>query len=698
MRIRILLPLILLVSTFSVAGNFTLQQILSSPFPSELVAARDAQRIAWVFDLRGARNVWIADGPDFHARQLTHYDTDDGMPIAALAITSDGNTVVYARGTELNETGSSANPESLTAGTKQQVFAVDLPNGQPRLLGDMGCGQEGCEDIQISPDNKLVAWVTKTSIMVASLDGKQPAKKLNDIRGQLSEPRWAPDNKRLAFRVGRRDHSFIAIQELGGAEVHYLAPSTNRDGLPRWSSDGKLVAFVRRPGMEEKVPMIPIRPHPWAIWVADPVTLQGKELWHSGDGPRDSIDEFIEGSFYFAGDHVVFDSTRDNRNQLYAVSINGGPATQLTAGNFDVEDVALSKDGRWLAFSSNEFTNDPKDQDRRHLWRVPVTGGRREQLSKGETLEWAPAFVGNKIVCLGSTATSPAMPYELTGHGERKMIAAEVLPKDFPAPSELVVPQQVIFESTDGFKIHGQLFVPNDGKSTHPALIYTHGGPPRQMMLGFHYMDYYHNAYAMNQYLASRGYVVLSVNYRLGIMYGYDFQHPPHSVWRGASEYDDVVAGARYLQSLPYVDKTKMGLWGGSYGGFLTAMGLARNSDIFAAGVDFHGVHDWTAFLPDWENNPSGAPDLKEAQKLAFESSPEASLASWHSPVLLIQGDDDRNVPFSQTVDLYAKLKDKGGVDVEELVLPDEIHGFLMYRSWIKSYGATADYFDRKLK
>jgi dipeptidyl aminopeptidase/acylaminoacyl peptidase len=326
---------------------------------------------------------------------------------------------------------------------------------------------------------------------------------------------------------------------------------------------------------------------------------------------------------------------------------------------------------------------------------VPVTGGQREQLSKGETIEWAPTLVADKVVCLGSSATSPAMPYQLTSAG-RQMIAADVLPKDFPS-NQLVVPQQVIFDITDGFKIHGQLFVPKDGKTTHPALIFTHGGPIRQMLLGFHYMDYYHNAYAMNQYLASKGYVVLSVNYRLGVMYGYDFFNPPNTVWRGAKEYDDVVAGAHYLQSLSSVDKSHIGLWGGSYGGFLTAMGLARNSDIFSAGVDFHGVHDWSAFLPDWEHDAMAAPDAKEAQKLAFSSSPEASISTWKSPVLLIQGDDDRNVPFSQTVTLAEKQK-KQGVDYQELIFPDEIHGFLMYKSWVRAYTATEQYFDQKLK
>jgi dipeptidyl aminopeptidase/acylaminoacyl peptidase len=695
MASTLLLFVLLLAPASSFSAGFTVEQVLGSPFPTQLVSARDTQPVAWVFDLRGERNVWIAEAPGFRARQLTHYHGDDGQPIAALAISSDGKTVVYARGTELNAGGSSANPGSLAAGSRQQVFSVDVSAGEPRLLGDMGCGEEGCEDIQISPDNKYAAWSTKSSIMIAPLDGKEPAKRLNDIRGELSEPRWAPDSKRLAFKVDRKDHSFIGIQVAGATDVHYLAPTTSRDELPRWSSDGTQVAFVRRPGVETRLPLIPVHADPWSIYVADAGTLQASEVWRSGNQLRDSLPLMLATSFYFAGDRIVFVSTRDNRNHLYSVPTSGGQVMQLTKGEFDVEDVTLSQDRTWIAYSSNEYTNDLRDEDRRHLWSVPVAGGQRRQLSRGETLEWAPAIAGDKLVCLGSTATSPAMPYEITSDG-RRMIAADALPNDFPS-DQLVVPQQVVFDSTDGLKIHGQLFVPKDGKSTHPALIFTHGGPIRQMMLGFHYMDYYHNAYAMNQYLASRGYVVLSVNYRLGIMYGYDFSNPPNTVWRGAAEYNDVVAGARYLQSLPGVDKTRIGLWGGSYGGFLTAMGLARNSDIFTAGVDFHGVHDWSAFLPDWVRDPMAAPDAKEAQKLAFDSSPVASIGTWKSPVLLIHGDDDRNVPFSQSTDLAAKLKKKG-VDVEELIFPDEIHGFLMWKSWVKAYTAAEQYFDKKLK
>jgi dipeptidyl aminopeptidase/acylaminoacyl peptidase len=297
------------------------------------------------------------------------------------------------------------------------------------------------------------------------------------------------------------------------------------------------------------------------------------------------------------------------------------------------------------------------------------------------------------LVCQGSTAISPAMVYSVAPGG-RQMIAEESLPADFPS-GELVVPKQVMFQSEDGLTIHGQLFTPKEPNGA--GLIFTHGGPPRQMMLGFHYMYYYHNAYSENQYLASLGFTVLSVNYRLGIMYGRAFRQPPNSVWRGASEYKDVVAGAKYLMTVPGVDKNRIGLWGGSYGGFLTAMGLARNSDIFKAGSDFHGVHDWSMFLGEWEDNPAMSPDYKEALKLAWESSPNASISTWKSPVLLIHADDDRNVPFNQTVDLAQRLK-KQGVKYEELIFPDDIHDFLRWAHWVEAYRATGEFLQKKLK
>jgi dipeptidyl aminopeptidase/acylaminoacyl peptidase len=222
------------------------------------------------------------------------------------------------------------------------------------------------------------------------------------------------------------------------------------------------------------------------------------------------------------------------------------------------------------------------------------------------------------------------------------------------------------------------------------------------MLLGWHYMDYYSNAYAVNQYLANQGYVVLSVNYRLGIGYGHAFHHPQHWGPWGESEYQDVKAGGEYLRALPQVDSARIGIWGGSYGGLLTALALARDSKLFKTGVDLHGVHDWTQDLGIWVDGPLQRPaseraDFEQAMKVAWQSSPIASMNTWKSPVLLIQGDDDRNVRFHQTVDLARRLA-AHGVRFEELVLPDEIHGFLRHESWLAADGATASWFDRELK
>ena len=183
------------------------------------------------------------------------------------------------------------------------------------------------------------------------------------------------------------------------------------------------------------------------------------------------------------------------------------------------------------------------------------------------------------------------------------------------------------------------------------------------------------------------------INYRSGIGYGTDFREADNYGITGASEVKDLIGIGLYLASRADVDSEKIALWGGSYGGYLTAHGLARRSDLFAVGVDIHGVHNWNTELPTFARwyNQSHYPEIAE---LAFKSSPEAYLDGWKSPVLLIHGDDDRNVPFSETVVLSEQLRDRG-VYFEQLVFPDEVHGFLLHQNWVDALEATYEFINR---
>jgi len=681
----LLLPLALIAfAAQASAQSFTLEQVMSSPFPSELIVSKRSDKIAWAFDAEGKRNIWIAEGPAFTARQLTRYNADDGQELSDLVFASNGNAIAFVRGLGKNQTGEYPNPTTDPNGTLQQVWLVDVRSGRTTKIG------EGNSPLFSSAGDQVIYIRNGRFWSVPTIGGKE--RELFQMRGTVNSPDLSPDGSQLLFTSVRGDHSFIAVYDLKSSALRFISPSVDRDVAPRWSPDGRRIAFIRLFNITDTFSNDRDRLQPWAIFVADARTGDAKQIWRSGDLDDDSYPGGGSGDFWqwTAGDRLIFPSERDGWMHLYSIAASGGAVTSLTPGNFEVENVAVSPDRSFVIFSTNK-----SDVDRRHLWWVNPAGGAPRQITMGESIEMYPAIFdnGRRIVFFHSTAHDPFMPFTVAVDGSgMKALAPQALPADFPS-AKLVLPEQVIFKAADGVEVHGQLFKPANASGKLPALVFMHGGPPRQMLLGWHYLYYYHNSYAMNQYLASRGYLVLSVNYRSGIGYGRAFRMAQHRGARGASEYQDVVAGAKYLRDRDDVDKKRIGLWGGSYGGYLTALGLARNSDIFGAGVDFHGVHDWSqrvAGLP----LPVEAPDRA---RLARDSSPISSVDKWKSPVLLIHGDDDRNVEFSQTVNLVRRLR-ANGVPFEEIILPDEIHDFLLHKDWLRGYHATADFFDKHLK
>ncbi len=717
LRLRAMSFLVAATAAFAVpaparAQSFTLEQVRSYPFPTELVTSPDGARVAWVFDEKGVRNVYGAQAPDWKAHRLTAYAQDDGQELTQLAFSPDGSRVVYVRGGDhgSNWDAPAPVPNSSVVQPKIAIWSVPFGGGEPKKLAD--------GDAPVVSPTGRVAFEKDNAIWVVPADGSAEPHRLFYDRGHSGEARWSPDGSKLAFVSRRGDHNLIGVFADSAQPIEWLAPSTERDFMPRWSPDGRSIAFVRLPG-SGGAPDDWFDPPPrtWQILTAGVADGTGHVVWKSPDTDRGSYPT-TEGQanlHWAAGGRLVFLADLDGWPHLYSVPTSGGEPTLLTPHDGMAEYISISPDRKWLFFAGNMGTG-TNDIERRHVFRVPVDRAAPEDLTPGDGNAWTPVVTGDGawLAFIAGGAKKPPLPSVMPFGGAKNAAGAngvvalgeDRIPADFPT-SKLVTPKAVVFHAADGMEVHGDLFEPpagapkdlvKDGK--RPAVVFIHGGPPRQMLLGWHYSYYYSNAYAVNQYLASRGYVVLSVNYRLGIGYGHEFHHPKDAGPRGASEYRDVKAAGEYLAALPQVDPSRVGLWGGSYGGFLTAMGLGMDSDLFSAGVDLHGVHDWTSDDGrrlgggEWSYEVTQA-ELAKRAKVAWESSPVAHVDTWTSPVLLIQGDDDRNVAFHQTVDLAQRLKAKG-VPFEEIVLPDEIHDFLRHASWLKADRATVEFFNRK--
>jgi dipeptidyl aminopeptidase/acylaminoacyl peptidase len=429
------------------------------------------------------------------------------------------------------------------------------------------------------------------------------------------------------------------------------------------------------------------------LMVADVATGEAKDAWHPPS--EDRVFTNIN-AITWAGDSVVFSvpaqqNTDDESPRYYALKINGGAPVLLTSTDGIVEDQTawtLSKDGSMFYYCTNT-----DDIDRRHIWGVPVSGGPPKQITTGDGIENVPVVLssGKQIAVLSADAKRPmsvgiwssqATPADV-GQKAQKVIYPTLGP-DFPINEE-VVPTNVTLKAEDGVEFHNQLFLPKNMKpgEKHPAMIFVHGGAARQMLLGWHYLSFYHVFYGVNQWLASQGYIVLSVNYRLGVGYGRAFRQAGNEGGaRGNAEYRDVLAAGKWLAAREDVDPNRVGIWGLSYGGLLTSEALARNSDIFKAGVDLAGVH-----LEGNTLNPA---------EVSYTSSAISEIDKWKSPVLLIQGDDDRNVNFSQMVGLVQLLRARN-IYYELIVYPDDVHETLLHKRWLYSFSRMETFLNKFL-
>ena len=677
---KLLSYLFLLVGSTAVAQT-DLELFLSHPIESEFAASADGKNIAWVINDHGKRNIMIKAGTEL-PRLLTDYQLDDGQELKQLTFSPNGTKLLYVRGSEANKAGQNPNPASLPGGTDMAIWYKEISSKSPATKLTAGSNPV------FYKDGLKFLFSRGGQIFESTMDINAVPKQLFFIRGNNADPKFSPDGREILFTSDRGNHSFIGIYHTDKKTIRWLALDVTHDNFGVWSPDGKQVAFIRTPGTKIGSLNDITGGTRFSIVIADTETGKGVEIWKS---PSDD-GGFAQGApdplVWTSANRILFYSEHTGMNHVFSMNPNGSDLKDITPSEGEVESFVTDPTGQFIYFDGNR-----NDTNRRHIWKTNVLSGNPVAVTSGEGIEMYPALAGKDLYGFKSTFNTAR---SLVKIDESKNVSTPVYPQKLPSfsPASFVKPEAVMVKAADGMMVHGQLFIDRKIAGKRPGIVFIHGGPHRQMLLGMHYMEYYSYCYSFNQLLASKGYAVIAVNYRNGIGYGKDFRRAKNQGPRGASEYQDIVAAGKYLQTLPEVEASKIGLWGGSYGGYMTAMGLARNPELFKAGADVHGVHDWSFDGQDATNFWG----LKKSEaELALKSSPAFDLSKWVAPVFVAHGDDDRNVNFQQTVDIVEKLREKN-VDVELLVLPDEVHGFLRYESWSSIFNAARDFFDRKLK
>lgn len=683
---------------FAQEEHSDLHALMSAPVAKNLIASASAEKLAWTEIKEGGTSIWYATAPEFTPIKLAEYPEDDGQPVGRLQFDPTETHLYFTRGNGRAHHGHAANPRHMDLTPELGLFRLPLNGGATELVANTGTAAFNpvSGDLVISGDGGL--GLISASDLKASRFESSPILKL---RGGASRFTWSPDGKKAVFVSNRTSHSFIGVYDPDKETINWIAPDVSRDMYPAWSSDSSRIAFIRAPGKLHQRYFDFSDAWNFSIVVHNVDNDTSETVWTS-ESPSGSLFEWwrITPLLWSGTDSLIFSSETDDWFRNYELNLETGDTHALTDPACEIFDNVDRADEGLYVVSTN-----CDDRDRRHLSSFDLNSGTNTLLTPGTGIEVSPVILPGtqQIAYLGSTATTPMAVYLMDSDGGNKRQLSSAAGASFSS-AEQVVPESVSFPSAgaDGATIYGQIFksdAPAFENAKRPAVIFLHGGPIRQMLLGWHPVSYYDRLYALNQYLASKGYVVLSVNYRAGTGYGRTYRTIDGLGPAGALEYQDVLGGAQYLMSLDDVDDGNIGLYGGSYGGFLTALGLARNSDVFAAGVDIHGVHDWPQYAV--ESYAKGFDDGwrifgDELVETARLSSPVTDVDTWTSPTLFIHGDDDRNVEFGQTVDLVTRLRDLGR-SAEVLVFPDEVHGFLLEETWRRSGEATAEFFDLHL-
>ena len=673
--------------------GFTIQKLLEIAHPGPPVWSPQGNRIAFVRELDGAVDLWwTTEERDKPVSVTSEAGSDDPGVVSGFAWTASGAELLYVlRGNLYRYDVVAGSVEAMiTDGSLSGVPALTADGRQIALVRD---GQPWVGSFPVLEGTVLVDNEGSFRELVWSPDGRFLVA-LHSVTATIVEDTMVLMGDKVEFARHETTPADLVVIDVGSGGVTWLERGDAYAGEAAFSSRGILAWQEIAHNAKQRRILLASPPD----WLPRVVVDEYDESWwtltYLRTGPFWSPDT----------ERFVFLSERDGWTHAYLLDASdpGAEALPLTAGEFEVEEPAWSPDGRVLLVAANRGSLTERGL---HLLEVPVTEGELPKLEPISQLRgtstlpsWRPD--GEVIAFLHA---DPQNPLDLWVQEPRPHDAEQLTDTwpDTAAEDELIAPQAVRFSSADGELVPAQVFLPRDYDDLVgpiPVVVWVHGGGIRQNRYGWHPNRVYALFYGFHQYLLQRGFVIVTVDYRGSIGYGRDFRQGQY-LDLGGRDLDDVLASIRYLERVDDVDIGRVGVWGISYGGYLTMQALVQAPTAFDAGVNIAGVIDWM----DWAIDPGGLwidgrmESPENHPELYRQRSPIHFVDQLARPLLILHGTVDKLVPVLQTFRLIDALV-RAGKPFEVMLYPGEQHAFLRSRTWRDAFRRTETFFDATLR
>jgi dipeptidyl aminopeptidase/acylaminoacyl peptidase len=396
------------------------------------------------------------------------------------------------------------------------------------------------------------------------------------------------------------------------------------------------------------------------------------------------------GGWYDNARRIWYVSEADGFSHLYTAAPDGTGRQQLTRGHWEVRDATLSPDHRWFYLHTNEVS--PFEQ---HFYRLPIAGGVMEKITTKSGKHTAIVSPDGQLVAdVYSYVNRPPDLFLLRVRPGAEMSQLTVSPSAEWLSFPWIVPELVMIPASDGVQVPAHIYKPAGmhAQSNGAAVIFVHGAGYLHNVGNF--WSEYPREYMFNQFLASRGYTVLDLDYRGSDGYGRDWRT---AIYRhmGGRDLQDQVDASRYINTTYHIDPERIGIYGGSYGGFITLMALFTEPKHFGAGAALRSVTDWAHYNQGYTSNILNLP---QNDTLAYrQSSPIYFAEGLEDPLLMEHGMVDTNVHFEDIVRLTQRFIELGKTRWELAVYPVEDHAFVRPSSWADEYRRIFELFERYL-